>query len=66
MRPRVCSDQTIATRDSGGAKSQRARVLASLERIGWRDRHEIPSLSRSENFAMEPSRTFGTLKRNLL
>src|SRR5215472_11999774 len=25
-------------------KDQFARVLASLERIGWRDRHEIPSL----------------------
>src|SRR5215472_13067693 len=38
-------------------KDQFARVLASLERIGWRDRHEIPSLPNLfRNFAMEPRR----------
>src|SRR6516225_7323335 len=36
--------QRIAKVPSHAQKNQLARVLASLERVGWRDRHEIPSL----------------------
>ena len=36
--------QRISKVPSHAQKNQLARVLASLERIGWRDRHEIPSL----------------------
>jgi hypothetical protein len=40
----MLGSQRIAKVPTHAQKNQLARVLASLERIGWRDRHEIPSL----------------------
>jgi hypothetical protein len=40
----VLVSQRIAKVPSHTQKNQLARVLASLERVGWGDRHEIPSL----------------------